>query len=1012
MRQTILLLLFACLALTLPAQLATWTFEVATNAPATAAANLTAGNATFGSGVGNINYFGGNGSANGYSASSWPMGGLNATDYLEFRIEADPGFTLNVNSFSLDMRRSGSGPSNFDIIVSTSTIFSPNMIYGGAIDVALPTNTSYQGYSYSGTVSGEVVIFRVYGINSSSDGGTLRFDNVVISGTVDAAPAAPANDLCNDAEILNAGVAICANNDMSTNTGAINCSNTDLAGDNGGNWYTFTGNGAMAIIDVTDDNSQGNGIGDTEVNVYTGTCANLTCLASNDDDFGSDETTDSRVTFPTTSGEIYLVYVDGNFSDRGDYCVILTLPTPPNLAPVIAECPDDPVLAIDPTTCMATIPDLSVGLDISDDNDTNAELTFVQTPAPGTMPAMGTTQVDVSLDVTDTDGETTNCSFTLFFESVFEVTFTNTPPTPVTVECDNIPPPSTEIMATSATTNTVAPFVFVSEFHYDNSGTDVNEFIEVSGTAGFDLTGYMLVLYNGSNGAVYGTTNLSGVIDDEGDGFGAISVLTPGLQNGAPDGFALVDGAGNVLEFLSYEGSFAATAGPAMGLTSTDVGAVEGAEAPGQSIQRTGSGCSPDDFTFSTDLGAESPGTINAGITFDLAECDGTNEVAITVTESTVFLTGPDACANRFTITRTYSVDDPCTDDDPTFVETIIVEDNTPPTFDMAVADTTINCDSEFAATEPVITGSDNCGGGSMTTDVWINEFHYDNAGGDTGEFIEVAGTAGTNLMGYSLVLYNGSGGVTYNTMTLMGTIPNQSANIGTLSFGYPANGIQNGAPDGFALVGPDGTTVIQFLSYEGSFTATEGPANGLTSTDIMGEEPGSTPIGQSLQLTGSGNTYSDFTWSGPAAESPGSLNNGQTVTGDLVATVSDVITPGANDFNFTIERTLTLTDECGNENMVVQTITVQDTTAPVLVCRDTTVALNAAGTAMLDNAQTVTSVTDNCDPNPTGPNTMGGPGARTFSCAQAGTDVSVTFVSSDASGNEGSCTIAVSVID
>jgi hypothetical protein len=40
---------------------------------------------------------------------------------------------------------------------------------------------------------------------------------------------------------------------------------------------------------------------------------------------------------------------------------------------------------------------------------------------------------------------------------------------------------------------------------------------------------------------------------------------------------------------------------------------------------------------------------------------------------------------------------------------------------------------------------------------VWINEFHYDNIGTDTGEFIEIAGTAGTNLGTYSLVRYNGT---------------------------------------------------------------------------------------------------------------------------------------------------------------------------------------------------------------------------------------------------------------
>ena len=36
---------------------------------------------------------------------------------------------------------------------------------------------------------------------------------------------------------------------------------------------------------------------------------------------------------------------------------------------------------------------------------------------------------------------------------------------------------------------------------------------------------------------------------------------------------------------------------------------------------------------------------------------------------------------------------------------------------------------------------------------VFINEIHYDNAGTDAGEAIEIAGPAGTNLTGWSVVL-------------------------------------------------------------------------------------------------------------------------------------------------------------------------------------------------------------------------------------------------------------------
>ena len=159
---------------------------------------------------------------------------------------------------------------------------------------------------------------------------------------------------------------------------------------------------------------------------------------------------------------------------------------------------------------------------------------------------------------------------------------------------------------------------------------------------------------------------------------------------------------------------------------------------------------------------------------------------------------------------------------------------------------------------------------------VFINEIHYDNTGTDAGEAIEIAGPAGTNLSGWSLVLYNGAGGAPYDTKALSGIIPNQQAGFGTLSFTYPVNGIQNGSPDGMALVDA-ASNVVQFLSYEGTFTAVGGPANGMLSVDIGVSENGTEPLGRSLQLTGAGQFYEDFTWNPPAVASFGAVNTGQT---------------------------------------------------------------------------------------------------------------------------------------
>ncbi|MDX2472204.1 MAG: endonuclease [Candidatus Krumholzibacteria bacterium] len=168
-------------------------------------------------------------------------------------------------------------------------------------------------------------------------------------------------------------------------------------------------------------------------------------------------------------------------------------------------------------------------------------------------------------------------------------------------------------------------------------------------------------------------------------------------------------------------------------------------------------------------------------------------------------------------------------------------------------------------------------GGGGGGTAVWINEFHYDNASGDVGEFVEVAGTAGTNLSGWSIVAYNGNGGTTYSTTNLSGTIADQQGGLGTLAFNI--TGLQNGAPDGLALVNNTGT-VVEFLSYEGTVNATNGPASGTASTNVGVSETSSTPVGHSLQRAGAGATSGDFTWQAAQTNTSGAVNTGQSFSG------------------------------------------------------------------------------------------------------------------------------------
>ena len=74
-----------------------------------------------------------------------------------------------------------------------------------------------------------------------------------------------------------------------------------------------------------------------------------------------------------------------------------------------------------------------------------------------------------------------------------------------------------------------------------------------------------------------------------------------------------MDNFGRVVQFLIYGGSFAATYGPASGLTSQNIGVSEaGTDPQGLSLQLVGTGRVAEDFTW-TGPATASPGGVNAG---------------------------------------------------------------------------------------------------------------------------------------------------------------------------------------------------------------------------------------------------------------------------------------------------------------------------------------------------------------------------------------------------------------
>jgi cysteine-rich repeat protein len=117
-----------------------------------------------------------------------------------------------------------------------------------------------------------------------------------------------------------------------------------------------------------------------------------------------------------------------------------------------------------------------------------------------------------------------------------------------------------------------------------------------------------------------------------------------------------------------------------------------------------------------------------------------------------------------------------------------------------------------------------------------INEIDYDMVNTDNAEYLEILNTSAApiDLTPYSVVLVNGSNSTVYKTVALTGTLaPGQYLVLGSdlvlatvpagalkISLGAGTDYIQNGSPDGAAIVDTATNTLVDALSYEGSITA------------------------------------------------------------------------------------------------------------------------------------------------------------------------------------------------
>ncbi|MGE4129529.1 MAG: lamin tail domain-containing protein, partial [Hyphomicrobiaceae bacterium] len=188
-----------------------------------------------------------------------------------------------------------------------------------------------------------------------------------------------------------------------------------------------------------------------------------------------------------------------------------------------------------------------------------------------------------------------------------------------------------------------------------------------------------------------------------------------------------------------------------------------------------------------------------------------------------------------------------------------------------------------------------------------INEVDYDQPGADGASFIEIynSGTTAVSLAGIYVVLVNGSNNLPYLSIELSSggasvlgpgeyfVICNATVVVaaGAQAIIVADDFIQNGAPDGIALVDTNTSTLIDSLSYEGSIVAdltslglgsSVNLVNG-TATTAADENANDVSLIRSPNGRDTNNDASD--WSVSFSITPGSSNTPQ----------ADIFTAAAN---------------------------------------------------------------------------------------------------------------------
>ncbi|WP_299391478.1 gliding motility-associated C-terminal domain-containing protein [uncultured Gelidibacter sp.] len=314
-------------------------------------------------------------------------------------------------------------------------------------------------------------------------------------------------------------------------------------------------------------------------------------------------------------------------------------------------------------------------------------------------------------------------------------------------------------------------------------------------------------------------------------------------------------------------------------------------------------------------LPAES--TIECGVTPNFAQASATDACGSEVTLTFEDVTTDGECAGSYAITRTWTATDACGNAS-TASQTINVQDTTAPVFAALPAESTIECGvtPNFAQA----TATDACG-----ADVTLTFEDVTTDGECAGAYSITRTWTATDACGNASTA---SQTINVQDMTapVIAALPAES----TIECGVTPNFAQATATD---ACGSDVTLTFEDVTTDGecagaysitrTWTATDSCGNASTASQTINVQDNTAPVFAALPAASTieCGVTPNFAQAS-ATDACGS---------DVTLTFEDVTTDGECAGAYSITRTWTATDACGNASTASQTINVQDMTAPVI---------------------------------------------------------------------------------